>query len=100
MSEIIDTPALREYLGRGGPWAIECGQRVTKYRKRLGESASTTWLAASVGVSNQTIVEVEAGRLVPRDYLRAAIAFSVGQDPETIWPQLTRQRIREIGQVV
>lgn len=95
--ELIDTPALREYLGRGGPWALECGQRLRKYRERLQQT--TTWLAATVGVSNQTIVEIEAGRLVPRDYLRAAIAFAVGQDIETIWPQLTRQRVHEIGQV-
>lgn len=95
--ELIDSPALREYLGPKGPWAIECGSRVRKYREKL--SKSETWLAAAVGVSAQTIHEVEAGRIVPRDYLRAAIAFAVGQDSDVLWPSLSRTRVGEIGQV-
>lgn len=95
--EVIDTPALREYLGPSGPWATESGARVKKYRTALG--VNELWLAAAVGVSVQTIRSIESGLLVPRDYLRAAIAFAVGQDPETIWPTLTRRRIGEIGQV-
>lgn len=96
--EVIDTPALREYLGPGGPWALECGARVRKYRTAIN-NANELWLAAAVGVSVQTIRSIESGLLVPRDYLRSAIAFAVGQDPETIWPSLTRRRIGEIGQV-
>ena len=95
--DVIDTPALRDHLKAGGPWAAECGARVKRYRMRM--DVSPTWLAAVVGVSLQTISEVEAGRLVPRDYLRSAIAFALGQDTETIWPPLTRQRVGEIGQV-
>lgn len=95
--EVIDSPALREYLGPKGPWASESGERVRKYRTRAGKSE--TWLAAAVGVTAQTIRQIEAGNIVPRDYLRAAIAFALGQDPETIWPTLTRHRIGEIGQV-
>lgn len=95
--ELIDAAALREYLGPRGPWAVEAGSRVRKYRKRLQKSE--TWLAAGVGTSAQTIRQIEAGNLVPREYLRAAIAFCLGQDVETIWPPLTRNRIGEIGQV-
>ena len=95
--EVIDTPALREHLGPHGPWAVECGERVRKYRDRLAKNE--TWLAAMVGTTTQTIRQVEAGNLVPREYLRAAIAFALGQDIETIWPPLTRRRIGEIGQV-
>lgn len=95
--EVIDAPALREYLGPRGPWATESGQRVRKFRTRMEKSE--TWLAAAVGVSAQTVRQVECGAIVPRDYLRAAIAFALGQDPETIWPTLTRLRVGEIGQV-
>lgn len=95
--EVIDTPALREHLGPLGPWALESGARVRKYRERMGQSE--TWLAAIVGTTGQTIRQVEAGKLVPREYLRAAIAYALGQDIETIWPPLTRRRIGEIGQV-
>ncbi len=94
---VIDAPALREHLGPNGPWAIECGERVAKYRHRLDRNE--TWLAAAVGTTAQTIRMVEAGGIVPRDYLRAAIAFALGQDVETIWPPLTRRRVGEIGQV-
>lgn len=95
--EVIDSPALREHLGPNGPWASECGARVKKYRNRMGQTE--TWLAACVGSTTQTIRQIEAGKLVPREYLRAAIAYTLGQDIETIWPPLTRSRIREIGQV-
>lgn len=96
--EVIDSPALREYLGPKGSWARECGDRARKYRLRI-ENLTETKLAAMVGVSAQTIHMIEAGNIVPRDYLRAAIAFALGQDTDTIWPTLTRQRIGEIGQV-
>lgn len=95
--EVIDTAAIREYLGPKGPWAVEAGARVRKYRVRCGQTE--TWLAAVVGTTAQTIRMVEAGALVPRDYLRSAIAFALGQDPETIWPPLSRRRIGEIAQV-
>lgn len=93
----IDAPALREYLGPNGPWARESGERVAKFRKRMAQSE--TWLAAAVGTTAQTIRQVEAGKIVPRDYLRAAIAFALGQDLETIWPPITRMRVGEIAQV-
>lgn len=98
MIEVIDSPALREYLGPRGPWAIECGERVRKFRQRI-ENLSETMLAAQVGTTAQTIKMVEAGAIVPRDYLRAAIAFAVGQDVETIWPSLSRRRVGEIARV-
>lgn len=97
MIEMIDAAALREHLGPKGPWAIEAGARVRKYRERL--ERSETWLGAAVGVSSQTIRQIEVGAIVPRDYLRASIAFVLGQDVETIWPPLTRVRVGEIGQV-
>ena len=95
--EFIDTPALRVHLGPNGPWATESGDRVHKYRLRMGKSEA--WLASAVGVTVQSIRMVEAGQIVPRDDLRAALAFCLGQDTETIWPSLTRRRVGEIGQV-
>lgn len=97
MAALIDAPALREYLGPHGPWAKECGERVTKYLGRIGQSEA--WLADAVGTTATTVKEIQAGRLVPRDYLRAAIAFALGQDVDTIWPPLTHKRVHEIGQV-
>lgn len=96
--QLIDAPALREYLGPRGPWAIEAGARVKEYRLRIAGLTETV-LAARVGATGQTIRMIEAGNLVPRDYLRSAIAFAVGQDVSTIWPPLTRRRVGEIGQV-
>lgn len=95
--QVIDTPALREYLGANGPWAKECGERVAKFRQQMGQSE--TWLAAVVGTTAQSIRMIEAGRIVPREYLRAAIAFALGKDLDTIWPPLSRSRVGEIGQV-
>ncbi len=94
---MIDTIALREHLGPKGPWAVDGGARVRKYRDRIGKSEE--WLASGVGVTVQTIKMIEAGQIVPRDYLRAAIAFCLGQDIETIWTPLTRLRVGELGQV-
>lgn len=96
-AELIDTEALREHLGPNGPWAVDSGARVRKYRLRMDKSEA--WLAAGVGVTVQTIRMVETGQIVPRDYLRAGIAFCLGQDIETIWPPLTRLRVGELGQV-
>lgn len=97
-TEIIDAPALRAYLGPYGPWARECGERVTKYRLALAGMTEAT-LAELVGTSRQTIISIEAGRIVPRDYLRAAIAFALGKNSEAIWAPIKRERVREIGQV-
>lgn len=94
---MIDTPALREHLGPNGPWALECGERVRKFRLRMDKSEA--WLASGTGVTVQTVRMVETGQIVPRDDLRAAIAFCLGQDIETIWPPLTRRMVGEIGQV-
>jgi len=58
-----------------------------------------SWLARGVDVSTQTIYMIEAGQIIPKDYLRSAIAFCLGQDVDTIWPPLTRRRVGEIGQV-
>lgn len=97
-TQLIDTAALREYLGSGGPWAIEAGSKIA--RKRIEFGWSETRLAALVGVTATTVRQIETGTLVPREYLRAAIAFSLGQDVEFFWPPLSRRRAGEIGQVL
>lgn len=97
--ELIDIKAIRDHVGPGGPWAVEAGAKVRKHRKQLGEDKTETWLAARVGVSAQTIYQIEKGQVVPRDYLRAAIAFVLGKDSEDIWPPINRTRVGEIGSV-
>lgn len=97
-TEAIDTAALRDYLGPRGKWATAAGDKVRQRRMQAG--LTTTQLAASVGVSAQTVAQIEAGQLVPRDYLRAAIAHVLRQDIEFFWPPLTWTRIDEIGTVL
>lgn len=97
-AQLIDISALREYLGSGGPWAIDAGAKVARKRTEFGWSE--TRLAALVGVTATTVRQIESGALVPREYLRSAIAFSLGQDVEFFWPPLTRRRAGEIGQVL
>lgn len=95
---VIDSPALRDYLGPDGPWAKDAGALVRKYR--MGFKLSETQLAAMVGVTAQAIRSIEAGKIVPRDYLRAAIAYSLGQNLSDIWPPLNRTHVGEIATVL
>lgn len=93
---VIDTDLLKERLGPGGTWAKAAGQTVARVR---GDELklSVEYLASTTGVSVTTIKRVESGDLVPRDYLRAAIAGTLRKDVADIWPPMTCEAIRSLA---
>lgn len=91
----IDTSVLREHLGPRGPWAKEAGEKIKDLRHR--NQVSEAGLAADVGVSLTTIKSIENGDIVPRDYLRAAIAGVLRRDVADIWPPMRCERIRTMA---
>lgn len=98
-SPAIDAAALREYLGPKGPWAVEAGKKVNRVR-RAQAKLSERGLAEAAGVTTQTVRMIEAGEIVPRDYLRAAISYCLGKDLDYFWPPPTFTRVGEIGNVL
>lgn len=101
-TEAIDTAALRTHLGPRGPWASDAAARIQTLLdtldpaiKAAGVARQSQWLAREVDVTETTIVSILRGELVPRDYLRAAIAWRLGKDVADIWPPLRRDRISD-----
>jgi len=92
---VIDIETVREHYMPGSTYVIDCGGRVADLREKANISRER--LAADCGVTATTIRSIEAGKLLPRDYLRALIAFNLGKDPDDIWPTLTRRRIKEMA---
>lgn len=91
----VDTEALRSELKGGGPWAVQCGSRITARRAELELSQHD--LSILTRVPTQTIWRIEKGVIVPRDYLRVAIAQALGCDVQDLWPWPSRQRVAEIA---
>lgn len=90
----IDTEVLREHLGPHGPWAREAGQIVKALCDRWCLKPED--LAEVVGVTPTTIKAIIAGRIVPRDYLRASIALVLGKDSADIWRPLSLERVQAL----
>lgn len=95
--DVIDTAALRDHLGPRGPWAKDAATRIAELLEdlrpaieALGFKRPEQWLAAETSVTETTIQGVLRGDLVPRDYLRAAIAWRLGKDVADIWPPMRR----------
>lgn len=94
--ELLDIEAVRSYVGPRGTWAVESGERVTRFRKKLHRDDINEF-AKSCGVTGTSMKRIEAGELVPREYLRAVIAWNVGRDIEEIWPPLQRKQISALA---
>lgn len=94
---MYDTDAIREHFKPGGTYAVECGRRLEDLREDL--KVSRERLAAECGVTATTIRSIEAGILLPRDYLRALIALTLGKDVTDLWPPLRRARLVEMAAV-
>lgn len=90
-----DIAALRDYFRPGGTYAVECGRGVESLRKDLHITRER--LAAECGVTATTIRSIEGGLLLPRDYLRAAIALTLGKDVTDLWPPPRRARLYEMA---
>lgn len=91
MSRVVEIPSpeeLRSLVGPRSPWAVRCGDRVSARRTAL--EITEEELAASVGVSTMTIKRIESGEIVPRDYLRLAVALALVDDVQRLWEPLRR----------
>lgn len=73
-------------------WSKECGDRVRKARIEIGVTQQK--LAETIPCPFQTISKVERGEIVPRDYLRAAIALRLCKEVHELWPYPSRERLR------
>lgn len=101
-TEALDTAALRTHLGPRGPWASDAADRIQTILdsidgaiKASGCTRASQWLARELGVTETTISSILRGELVPRDYLRASIAWRLGKDVADIWPPMRRDRISD-----
>lgn len=65
---------------------------LVKARRRLLH-LSQPQLADLVGCRVQTISKVERGQIVPRDYLKAAIALSLATEVGELFPWPTRREL-------
>lgn len=80
--------ALRSYVSRE---ARVWGGRVQSRRKAIKLSLED--VAELAHTSKQTISRIEHGDLVPRDYMRLAIAFALQCEPAELFPLPTRQAV-------
>lgn len=87
----IDGEAIRAITGPKSPWAKQCGKRVEKRRADLRFSRAQ--VARGAGATEMTIFRIERGELVPRDYLRLALAMTLFCEVDDLWPAMTRQEI-------
>lgn len=66
------------------PLAVDWGRRVQERRKELG--LTQTQLADLCDVTQQTISQVESGRIVPVDRLKIGLAHALGTRPGVLFP--------------
>jgi DNA-binding XRE family transcriptional regulator len=93
--QVLDVAALRDHLKPGGPWAIEAGLRVARRRRELGLNEEQA--AVAVGCSGNAIRAIEAGKIVPRNYLQHAVAYLLTREVSDLWPAVSLSRIGEIA---
>ena len=94
-SPYLDATAVRAFFAPGGTWAKEAGQRIKRRRNELGLTLEQ--LAGLCSTTAQTLSTIEQGDLVPRDYLRASIAYALCESIDDIWRTLSRSRIAEVA---
>lgn len=94
-SPLLDEAALRKLVGSKSDWAKGCGLRMRTLRKARG--FSPVQLAEITGVTQPTINRIETGEIIPRDHLRAAIAYALSVEITDVWEPVTRKRIGEMA---
>lgn len=92
---LLNTDKLRAAHGPGSKWAREAGERVQARRAEL--KVSQQWVAGAANTTLQTIFRVERGELVPRDYLRGAIAFALMTEVDDLWRPSTRDEMFDLA---
>lgn len=90
----VDAEGIRAITGPKGSWAVACGARVRHRRENLGFARSMVCRAADI--TEMTLIRIEDGRLVPRDYLRLSLAMTLFCEVEDLWPPLTRTAASEM----
>lgn len=88
---LLDTATVRSLYEPAGEWAKECGLLVRAERVRLGFTISRLSELADTNV--QTIYKVERGLIVPREYLKASIAYALSVEVMDLWGPLTRRKL-------
>lgn len=83
--ETLDLDRLRALFDQQ---RLDAGERVRLRRKELGLPMHK--IADAVGVTMQTISKIERGEILPRDYLKAAIALTLAVEVDALWPYPTR----------
>lgn len=89
---LVDIEVLRSIYAPKGEWAVRCGAAVRRRRQGLGYSLET--LAGLCGTTLQTVGRIETGTFLPREHLKAAIAYALAVDVVLLWPALTRDEIK------
>lgn len=72
--------------------AIDAGERIRE--ERIAKGWGPTHFCALIGVPLQTLHKVEVGEIVPRDYLKAAIALALDIDLAELYRWPTNREIR------
>lgn len=88
----MDLDGLRAHVAGG--CAAEWGSRVRG--RRLDQRLTQAQLAALIGddgVTVQTISKLERGELVPRDYLKLALALALCVEVQKLFPMPARSAI-------
>lgn len=93
MRVILDTESLKTEMSANAKWACRVGAIVTERREALG--LSVRQVAAVIDVPVQTLYRVEKGELIPRDYLRLAIAHVLAVEVVDLFPMPSRQQVAE-----
>lgn len=88
---LLDTVALRTLFEPAGEWARECGERVKRQRAERGYTISR--LAELADTNVQTIYKIERGLIIPREYLKASIAYALNTEIIDLWGPLSRRTI-------
>lgn len=89
---LLDEKAVRSLFGPSGDWSERCGRAVRQRRQDLGFTLQR--LADLTGTTLQTISRIESGQLVPRDRMKAAIAYALALEVQDLW---TYPTLREIS---
>lgn len=89
----LDTDALKSTLANDSRWAHQCGARVAARRNALG--LSVRYVADYIGTTVQYVHMIEAGKRVPADHLRLALAHALACDISDLYPLPTRDEVAE-----
>lgn len=76
-------------------WARECGERVRARRNQFGWTLAR--ISALTGIPYQTIHKIEAGQIIPGDYLRLALAQVLGCEVHDLFPLPSKTRVAELA---